>query len=398
MTQTLSRPTRALLVTAGLVALALFTWAARVAVQGTPVRTAYHDFRIVTVAENLVNPWSIAFLPDGDILVTERPGRLRIVRGGKLLPEPVAGVPEVFAEGQGGLLDVVPHPGFATNRLLYLSYSAPNGGAPTTVVSRGRFENDRLSGVENVFVAQTRGAPGHFGSRLAFDRDGYLFITVGERMAPPAGNLEMHPAQDLSNHHGTVIRLYDDGRVPDDNPFVGQAGKLPEIWSYGHRNPQGLAIHPETGDVWITEHGPQGGDELNLVQRGKNYGWPVVGYGVNYRTGLAIHEGTHRAGMEPPVHFWVPSIGASGLLFYTGSQFPDWKGNLLAGGLALQQIARLTMSPDGKKVMREETILQHAGRIRDIRQGPDGYIYVAIDDRQGAPTPVVRLEPVAATS
>ena len=202
------------------------------------------------------------------------------------------------------------------------------------------------------------------------------------------------PAQDLSNHHGTVIRLHEDGRVPDDNPFVGQVGKLPEIWSYGHRNPQGLAIHPETGDVWTTEHGPQGGDELNMIQAGKNYGWPVVGYGVNYRTGLAIHEGTQRESMEPPIRFWVPSIATSGLLFYTGDRFPEWKGNLLAGGLAGEQIARLTMSSDGKQVSREETILQGMGRVRDIRQGPDGYVYVAIDDRQGAPTSVVRLEPI----
>ena len=224
--------------------------------------------------------------------------------------------------------------------------------------------------------------------------DGHLFITVGERQARAAGDLEAHPAQDLSNHHGTVIRLYEDGRVPDDNPFVGQAGKLPEIWSYGHRNPQGLAIHPETGDVWTTEHGPQGGDELNLIQPGRNYGWPVVGYGVNYGSGLAIHEGILREGMESPVHFWVPSIATSGLLFYTGDRFPGWKGNLLAAGLAGEQIARLTMSPDGKQVLREETILQGMGRVRDVRQGPDGYVYVAIDDRGGAPTSVVRLEPI----
>ena len=335
---------------AGLLAagLAFGTLAARVSGQAPIVRSAHHDFRVVPVAENLVNPWSMTFLPGGDMLITERPGRLRIVRDGTLLPEPVAGAPEVFAQGQGGLLDVVPHPDFGSNRLLYLSYSAPKNGEPTTVVSRGRFENDRLTDVEEIFVAQTRGR-GHFGSRLAFQEGGYLFITVGERQAPSVGDLEAHPAQDLSNHHGTVIRLHDDGRVPDDNPFVGQAGTLPEIWSYGHRNSQGLAIHPETGDVWITEHGPQGGDELNLIQAGKNYGWPVVGYGVNYQTGLAIHEGTLREGMEPPVHVWVPSIAASGLLFYTGDRFPDWKGNLLAGGLAGEQIRRLTMSPDGKR-------------------------------------------------
>jgi glucose/arabinose dehydrogenase len=377
----------------------------RLSSQAPMVRSALHDFHVVPVAENLVTPWSLAFLPDGDILITERPGRLRIVRNGNLLPDPVTGVPEVFAEGQGGLLDVRPHPDFASNRLLDLSYAGPNGGRSTTVVARGRFENDRLDNVEEIFVARTRGR-GHYGSKLAFHPDGSLFITVGERQAPvdegerpnnrglPLPELEAHPAQDLSNHHGTVIRLHDDGSVPDDNPFVGQVGKLPEIWSYGHRNPQGLVIHPETGDVWITEHGPQGGDELNLIQSGNNYGWPVVGYGVNYVSGLAIHEGTQRVGMESPVHFWVPSIGTSGLAFYAGDRFPGWQGNLLAGGLAGEQVDRLTMSPDGKEVVRKETILQGMGRVRDVRVGPEGYVYVSIEDRAGAPTAVVRLEPV----
>lgn len=353
-------------------------------------RSAQHDFRVVTVAEGLVNPWSMAFLPGGDMLVTERPGRLRIVRQGELLAEPVAGVPEVLAEGQGGLLDVVPHPQFASNRLLYLSYSKPADGHATTAVARGRFEHDRLSNLEVLFQAVSKGR-GHYGSRLAFSRDGFLFITVGDRQAPPEGNLETHPAQDLSNHHGTTIRLHDDGRVPADNPFVGRAGARPEIWSYGHRNAQGLAIHPETGDVWLTEHGPQGGDELNLVRRGANYGWPVVGFGVNYQSGTAIHSGTHRSGMEPPVHVWVPSIGASGLMFYTGDRFPGWKGNLFAGGLSGEQVARLTLK--GTRVVHEETVVYGMGRVRDVRQGPDGLIYLALDDRGGAPTRVVRLEP-----
>ena len=390
MIRTLSKVAVTGLVVAGVAFGVLGT---HVSSQTSMVRSAFHDFHVVPVAENLVNPWSIAFLPDGDILITERPGRLRIVRNGSLLPDPVAGVPEVFAEGQGGLLDVRPHPDFAANRLLYLSYAGPNGGESTTVVARGRFENDRLDNVEEIFVAQSQGR-GHYGSRLAFHPNGFLFITVGERQVPATGDLEAHPAQDVSNHHGTIIRLHDDGRVPDDNPFVGQAGKLPEIWSYGHRNPQGLAIHPETGDVWITEHGPQGGDELNLIQPGSNYGWPVVGYGVNYRSGLAIHEGTQRAGMESPVHFWVPSIATSGLAFYTGDRFPDWRGNLLVGGLAGERVDRLTMSPDGKSVLRKETILQGMGRVRDVREGPDGYVYVSIEDRGGAPTSVVRLEPL----
>jgi glucose/arabinose dehydrogenase len=365
--------------------------AALVLGQDARQHSAYHDFRIATVADGLVNPWSMAFLPNGDMLVTEKPGRLRIVRAGRLLPDPVPGVPAVFPEGQGGLLDVVLHPDFAANRLVYLSYSKPlAGGESTTAVVRGRFENDRLTGVEEIFEAATRGR-GHYGSRLAFDGSGHLFVTVGERQVPSEGDLSAHPAQDLSNHHGTVVRLLDDGRVPADNPFADRQGARPEIWSYGHRNPQGLAIHPDTGDVWVTEHGPQGGDELNLVRPGLNFGWPVVGYGVNYRSGLAIHEGTHREGMEPPVHFWVPSIATSGLLFYTGDQFPEWRGNLLAGGLAGEQIARLTL--DGQLVVREETHMHGVGRVRDIRQGPDGFIYVALDDRGGAPTAVVRLEP-----
>jgi glucose/arabinose dehydrogenase len=340
-----------------------------------------------------VNPWSIAFLPGGDMLVTERPGRLRIIRNGKLLPDPVAGLPAVLAQGQGGLLDVVPHPNFATNRLLYLSFSKPYADGPgaTTAVARGRFENDRLTGVEEIFVAVTRGA-GHYGSRLAFDRDGFLFITVGDRQAPPSGNLEAHPAQDITNHHGTINRLHDDGRVPADNPFVARPGARPEIWSYGHRNPQGLAIHPETGDIWSTEHGPQGGDELNVIRAGANYGWPVIGFGVNYRSGAAIHSGTHREGMEQPTHIWVPSIGVSGLLVYTGDKFPEWRGNIFAGGMVGEQLARLEI--DGTRVVREETIGTGLGRIRDVRQGPDGYIYLAIDHNRGEPTPIVRLEPV----
>ncbi len=356
-------------------------------------KSALHDFRLTTVADGLVNPWSMAWLPDGDMLIGERPGRLRIVRDGSLLPDPVPGVPAVFAEGQGGLFDVLPHPEFASNRLLYLSYARPKGDGSTTAVIRGRFENDRLTDIEEVFEAKTAGR-GHYGGRLAWDRDGFLFLTVGERMVPSTGDLSAHPAQDLSNHHGVTIRLHDDGRVPADNPFVGQEGALPEIWSYGHRNPQGLAIHPDTGDVWIHEHGPQGGDELNLVQPGLNYGWPVIGYGVNYGSGSAIHEGTLRDDIEPPTHFWVPSIATSGLLIYSGDRFPEWRGSVFVGGLSGEQLARLTPSIDRpRRFEQEETLAYGIGRVRDVRQGPDGYIYLAIEDRGGAPTAVVRLEP-----
>ena len=369
---------------------------------GTPVlgqspvlRSAHHDYRVVTVADGLIGPWSIAFLPGGDILITEKAGRLRLVRNGVLRMAPIEGVPEVLDQGQGGLMDVLPHPDFQSNQFVYLTYSKPigDGTEATTAVARGRFVNDRLTDVEDIFVAETRGRAGHYGSRLAFDADGYLFVTVGERQIPSRGDLEAHPAQDITNHHGTVNRLNDDGTVPSDNPFVGQGDARPEIWSYGHRNPQGLAIHPETGDIWVTEHGPQGGDELNRILPGLNYGWPVIGYGVNYGSGLAIHEGTRRDGIESPTHFWVPSIATAGLMVYTGDLFPAWKGNIFAGGLAGQQMARLTM--DGPRVVREETLLQGLGRIRDIRQSPDGYIYVAIDGR-AQPSAVVRLEPAGA--
>lgn len=368
------------------------SFATPAAAQDDVLRSAEHDYRVVTVAEGLVHPWSIAFLPGGDMLITERPGRLRVVRDGRLLPDPVAGVPEVFARGQGGLLDVVPHPDFATNRLLYLSYSKPLGDdESTTAVARGTLENDRLTGVEELFEADSRGR-GHYGSRIVFDGDGHIFVSIGDRQAPPQGDLEAHPAQDPSNHHGVVVRLHEDGSVPDDNPFVGQLGARPEIWTYGHRNIQGMAMHPETGDLWANEHGPQGGDELNLLLPGRNYGWPVVGYGVNYRSGSAIHEGTVREGMESPVHVWVPSIATSGLMVYTGDRFPRWRGDLFVGGLAGEQIARLGL--DDGAVTREETLLRDRGRVRDIRQGPDGYIYVAIDHRGGDPTAVIRLEPV----
>ncbi|MDX2057457.1 MAG: PQQ-dependent sugar dehydrogenase [Gemmatimonadales bacterium] len=360
----------------------------------TTERSAQHDFRVVTVVDGLVNPWSMAFLPGGDMLVTEKAGRLRIVRNGKLLPTPVDGVPAVVSRGQGGLLDVVLHPEFATNRLVYLSYSKPvnDSGAATTAVARGKFEGDKLTGVQDIFVAVSRGAPGHFGSRLAFDGKGHLFITVGDRMVPPAGDLPAHPAQSLANHHGKVIRLHEDGRVPTDNPFVGKEGARPEIWSYGHRNPQALAIHPETGDVWATEHGPQGGDELNWIRPGLNYGWPVIGFGVNYGSGKAIHAGTHGAGMEQPVVVWVPSIGISGIAFYTGDKFPNWKGSAFVGGMSGEQLGRIVFS--GQKAELAEVLNRHHGRIRDVRQGPDGYLYLAIDDSQ-KPSAILRLEPVA---
>ena len=358
-----------------------------------PMRSALHDYRVVTVAEGLVQPWSMAFVPGGDVLITERPGRLRLVRGGKLLPTPVAGVPEVAYENQGGLLEVALHPNFAANRFVYLTYAVkrPDGTGNTTALVRARFEKDALTGVTQLFESVSTGR-GHFGGKIAFDGKGHLFLTLGDRQVPPEGDLEKHPAQDLSNHHGKVVRLNEDGTVPADNPFVGKAPAKPEIWSYGHRNVQGIAIDPATGNVWTNEHGPQGGDELNLDRAGKNYGWPVIGFGVNYTTGKAIHSGTHKEGMEQPLHIWVPSIGISGAMFYTGDRFPQWKGQLFIAGMAGEQLGRVTLA--GEKVLSRETILPGVGRIRDIRQGLDGFIYLATEDRDGKPTSVVRLEPV----
>ena len=392
------RASRALVVVAAGAALASAFAAQPVVAQqaAAPVeKTAKHDFRIVTVADGFVVPWSFAFLPGGDILVTERAGRLRIVRKGKLLADSVPGLPPIRASGQGGLLDIVTHPQFATNRLVYISYSkpSPDGTQGTTAVIRARFENDRLNDVQEVFEAKMWSTGrGHYGSRLAFDKDNYLFITLGERQVPSTGDLEKHPAQHLSTHHGKTIRIHDDGRVPADNPFVNVEGALPEIWSYGHRSVQGIAVDPATNEVWTTEHGPQGGDELNLDQAGKNYGWPVIGYGVNYGSGTSIHSGTTRAGMEQPVNVWVPSIAVSGLVIYTGDKFPEWRGNFFVGGMVGQRLQRLTM--DGNKVKNVETMVQDRGRVRAIRQGPDGYLYIAFEDPAGGPSALVRLEPV----
>ncbi len=364
---------------------------------------AVGQYRVVTVVEDLQDPWSIAWLPDGDMLIAEKPGRLSVFRDGEL--QEIQGVPQVHYSGQGGLLDVALHPDFASNRLVYLSYSLGNedGSESTTAVSRGRLEDGSLHDVEEVFVAEAWGpGGGHYGSRLVFDDEGYLFITVGDRT--PSGqtasmdDMERHPAQDLSNHQGTTIRLHDDGGVPSDNPFMDEPGALPEIWSYGHRNAQGMVIHPETGDLWQTEHGPQGGDELNLILPGVNYGWPVIGYGVHYG-GEPIHEGTHREGMEQPVWYWTPSIATSGLEAYMGDVFPEWQGSLLAGGLAGQRIERLPVQEEDEGYLagrlERPSILMGFGRVRDVREGPDGYVYVVIDDRtHGTPTPIVRLEPV----
>jgi glucose/arabinose dehydrogenase len=340
----------------------------------------------VTVASGLRNPWSLAFLPDGRMLVTEKAGTMRIVWPDGRVGDPLQGVPRVESAGQGGLLDVALDPKFADNALVYWSYSEadPDGGrGNSTAVARARLEGNALREVRVIFrQAPKFASSAHFGSRLVFARDGRLFVTLGDRF------LRRDDAQTLDNDHGKIVRIESDGRIPADNPFVGRAGARPEIWSMGHRNVQGAALHPATGELWADEHGPQGGDELNLVERGKNYGWPVITYGAEYGSGAKIGEGTAKAGMEQPLTYWVPSIATSGLAFLTSDRYPGWKGSAFIGALKAQLLVRLEL--DGRKVVREERLLQGFGeRIRDVRQGPDGWLYLLTDSSNGR---IVRLE------
>jgi len=343
----------------------------------------HYILRVATIAENLAQPWSLAWLPDGRMLVTEKVGRLRIVAPDGTVSPPVAGLPEIGYGGQGGLLDVLVDPRFTENRTIYFSFSEPGDGGRGTAVARAVLDDGGLHDLKVIFrqVPKTGGGK-HFGSRLVMARDGTLFITVGERG-------QRDRAQDPSVNRGQVIRIHTDGRIPDDNPFVGRDGYRPEIWSYGHRNPQGAALHPETGRLWIHEHGARGGDEINIPLAGRNYGWPVIAYGRHY-TGGKIGEGFHKPGMEQPIHYWDPSIAPSGMAFYTGDKFPKWKGNLLVGALKFRLVARLEL--DGELVRDEERMLQGLGeRIRDVRQGPDGYVYLLTDSRNGR---ILRIEPV----
>ena len=348
----------------------------------TPV--AKGPVRLVTVVENLEYPWGMAFLPDGRLLVTERPGRLRLVsREGRLSP-PLSGVPEVDATGQGGLLDVAIDPQFASNGLVYVSYAEKRDGGNSTSVARGRLTAEGLADVQVIFRQQPAMTGGHhFGSRLVFARDGRLFVTLGER------NTGRAQAQDLASDLGKVVRIESDGKIPADNPFVGKAGARPEIWSYGHRNVQGAALDPATGELWTNEHGPKGGDELNLTRAGENYGWPLVSYGTEY-SGAKISERGEAPGITAPVHYWVPSIATSGLLFYTGDKFPKWRGSAFVGGLKTQMLVRLEL--DGTRVVREERLLENTvnQRVRDVEQGPDGCIYLLTDAVNGR---LLRMEP-----
>jgi len=363
-------------------ALLLSLLPALLAAQAIQAQSPSFTYEIVT--DGLDHPWGLAFLPDGRVLVTERPGHLRLISAaGALHPDPIGGLPHIKQHGQGGLLDVALHPDFKNNRLVYFSFAEADGRAVGTAVARGQLRGHRLEHVEVIFrLLPKSNKKQHFGSRLVFDNNGYLFITLGDRGDRPR-------AQDLNDHAGSLIRLHDDGRIPADNPFVNRSGTRPEIFSYGHRNMQGAALHPVTGKVWIHEHGPQGGDELNIPQAGVNYGWPVITHGTNYVTGTRIGEGTHKEGMAQPVHYWVPSIAPSGMTFYTGKRFPQWQGNLFIGSLKFKLLVRLVL--DGEQVVREERLLEdELGRIRDVRQGPDGLLYLLTDDSDGL---LVRLLP-----
>ncbi|NMG48567.1 PQQ-dependent sugar dehydrogenase [Azoarcus communis] len=354
-------------------------------VGGMPVAAA-DGVRVVQVARGLDTPWALAFLPDGRLLVTERPGRMRVVSADGTLSAPIAGLPDVQARGQGGLLDVVLSPSFERDRTIFFSFAQPTEGGARTAVARAVLDLQglRLNEVKVIFAQKDEPSGGHhWGSRLVFDRHGMLFVTLGDRFSG------RDKAQDLSSHLGKIVRIAPDGSVPPDNPFVAKPGALPEIWSYGHRNVQGAALHPVTGNLWAHEHGPQGGDEVNEVLPGRNYGWPVITYGREYVIGTKIGEGTERADVQPPKLQWTPSIAPSGMAFSTSSVYPGWQGDLFVGALKFRLVSRL--SEQGDKLVERERLLQDAGkRIRDVRQGPDGKLWV-LDETDGA---VLRLDPI----
>ncbi len=360
-----------------------------------PARAAeppVEPLRTTPVVEGLEHPWGFAFLPDfaksGLMLVTEKPGRLRLARVGGKLSAPIEGLPPVYHRSQGGLFDVALHPRFAENRLVYWSYAEPapnNEPGNSTAVARGKLDVDglRLTDVKVIFrQAPKFESTAHFGSRLAFAKDGTLFVTLGDRY------WRRDDARTLDNHHGKIVRITDEGAVPPGNPYAGKPGALPQIWSIGHRNVQGAAIHPTTGELWAHEHGPQGGDELNIVRAGADHGWPTITYGREYMTNSKIGEGTARADVVPPLTYWVPSIAPSGMAFVAnGTRHPEWRGQLLVGALRAQQLLRLEL--DGDRVVREHRH-QVGARVRDVRQGPDGAIYLATDLSRGQ---ILRVEP-----
>jgi glucose/arabinose dehydrogenase len=350
--------------------------------------TREHRVRVVTVTEGLERPWGLAFLPDGRMLVTERPGRLRVVsREGRLDPAPVAGLPRVDAQSQGGLLDVALHPQYPSNGWIYWSYAQRDASGNGTEVARGKLAggpgNWRMDSVEVLFRMAPKSSGGHhFGSRIVFDRSGLMYVTLGERG-------EMQRAQRLDDHGGKILRLTDDGKPAPGNPFLNDPKALPEIYTFGHRNVQGAAIHPVSGALWASEHGPQGGDELNLIRPGVNYGWPVITYGVNYGIGTRIGEGSAKAGMEQPLKYWTPSPAVAGITFYEGDRFPRWRGDLLVATMKADALIRVRLN--GERFVEDEFMLKgELPPVRDVRIGPDGYVYLLTDEKNGA---ILRLEP-----
>jgi glucose/arabinose dehydrogenase len=345
------------------------------------------ELEVRTIARGLANPWALAFLPDGKMLVTERPGSMRVVTAEGQISAPLKGVPEVWASGQGGLLDTVVDKAFAQNKTIYFCFAERTGGGGRTTVARAKLNdgNGRLDDVKIIFRQQGPLSSGnHYGCRIAQAEDGNLFVALGDHFT------HRDQAQNLGNHLGKLIRIAPDGSVPSGNPFAGRTGAKPEIWSYGHRNVQALAINPASGDPWEIEHGPRGGDELNLIGKGKNYGWPVIGYGIDY-SGAKIHDATARDGMEQPLKYWVPSIAPSGMAFYTGKLFPKWNGSLFTGALRGTMLVRLTLN--GNAVTSEERLLENLHeRIRDVRQGPDGALWLLTDSSNGR---VLRVAPAA---
>jgi glucose/arabinose dehydrogenase len=374
--------------TAAIVVLATLVIATGTRGQSASFQSSAGQLEVETVAGGLVHPWGLAFLPDGRMLVTERPGRMRIVTRDGQMSAPLAGVPEVWASGQGGLLDVAPDTSFADNSTIYFCFAERASGGGRTALARAKLVDGNPAKLDDVKVIFRQDGPlstgNHYGCRIAQDTDRNLFVTLGEHF------FTRDEAQNLSNHLGKVIRIAPDGSVPKDNPFAGRADAKPEIWSYGHRNPQSLAINPASGVLWEIEHGPKGGDEVNIIGKGKNYGWPVIGYGIDYN-GTKIHESTEKDGMEQPVKYWVPSIAPSGMAFYNGALFPKWKGSLFTGALAGRMLVRLSL--DGDKVTGEERLLQNLNeRIRDVRQGPDGALWLLTDNSAGR---ILRVSPAA---
>ncbi|MFZ5737468.1 MAG: PQQ-dependent sugar dehydrogenase [Pseudomonadota bacterium] len=367
-----------------LVASLVIVTASRGAV--TTFESSAGPLAVQTVAQNLEHPWGLTFLPDGRMLVTERPGRLRLVTAQGEVSKPLQGVPEVWASGQGGLLDVVADRDVATNRTIYLCYAERAGSGGRTAVARGTFvdgDAPRLDAVKVIFRQQGPLSSGnHYGCRIAQDGSGDLFVTLGDHYS------HRNQAQSLSDHIGKIVRIAPDGSVPAGNPFAGRDGAEPEIWSLGHRNPQGLALNPADGSLWEVEHGPRGGDEVNIIRKGENYGWPVIGYGIDY-SGAKIHEATAKPGMQQPIKYWVPSISPSGMAFYTGKLFPDWNGSLFVGALSGQMLVRLSLQ--GDRITGEERLLRALSeRIRDVRQGPDGALWLLTDSDAGR---ILRVTP-----